>query len=600
MGSISKEYYSDNQQLTEGYILFQKYNFYLLILRWSVIFASAVIYFTTTSDTGTVIPPYIVLIILLAINLPLTFYIYNSTRRIRITVIILLDIMQGSLAVLFTGGYDSLFFVLYLLSFFEAGLFFDWQKATGWIVSIDSLQVAATTFHWTAMHAPVSTYALVSRFMRLLIVGLIVIVLGVLLRREEENKRKALLSAMDLKLLNKIFRQLEGAGFDKNKIFKILLSGIHQIKNVAYTFIIFRTNASGDLWKIKATDNHSLFPIGKILTHLIHYKDDTSIFRSHTFDGYKNPDFFKAGAEEVIGINLADSSEGEKGLLIIGKSSKSLHLADEDFFLKALALETQLVLHNTYAYQDKQKQIKKLDKFKEIQSTFFSAAGHEIKTPLTILKTLHATLGITIKNPTRNQLEILQTMESNINRLDNLTTDILETAKLETADLPLNKEEVQLVEIIQNRVNAMEPLAIKKSQEIQFEITQLSDTTDFPPVYGDKKRLSEIISNLLSNAIKFSPRESTILIRMIEKSDFAEIGIFDSGPLLSEHEQERIFNKYYTSSPDKALTGFGLGLYIVKKLIELHNGTIWVETEMNRKGFCFTLPYYSGETDEKV
>ncbi len=595
MKSTLENHHINNLQNTPGMRLFYKYGVHLLILRWSVIFASAVIYFTTTPHARVLVPPFIILIILISINLPVTLYIFSKKfyRKLNITLIFILDIIQGTLAVILTGGYSSLFFVLYLLSFFEAGLFFAWHLAAVWIVSIDLLQVAATTVHWTAVKVPVSTYDLVSRFIRLLVVGLIVIILGELLRREEENQRKAFQTAKDFKKLNFIMTELESASFTENRIFNILLSSILSLDNVLFAFIIYRIDALKDRWEIKATSNPELFPVGSTYYNLIHYKAETSLFRRSLHETEANHQFFKGGVSELIGLNLADYNEDNKGLLLIGKNDSPLPVSDETFFLKALALESQLILHNLYAFQDKQEQIKTLAAFKETQATFFSAAGHEIKTPLTILKTLQATLELTIPAPTENQQDILHTMKANIDRLDNLTTDILETAKLENSDLALHRKETDIIRIISNRIEALQPLADNKNQKILFKKGHVSENA--ATVYGDRKRLIEIISNLLSNAIKFSPVNTTLIVTLSRGEENAEICVYDKGPSISPKEQQNIFKKYYTSSPDKALTGFGLGLYITKKLVELHGGTIFIDTRTRWKGFCFTIPIFSKE-----
>ncbi len=595
MKNIIDKYHVNNLKSFPGIRLFYKYGVHLLILRWSVIFASAVIYFTTTPYARTLVPPFIILIILISINLPVTLYIFSKKfhRKFNITLIFILDIIQGSLAVILTGGYSSLFFVLYLLSFFEAGLFFNWRLASVWIVGIDLIQVAATTIHWTAAKVPVSTYDLVSRFIRLLIVGLIIIIQGELLRREEENQQKALQSAEDLKKLNEIFTKLESTSFNERRIFQVLLSSILPLENVLYAFVIYRIDIHKDKWEIRATSNPELFPVGSVYYNLINYKAETSILRKGVHETDANHHFFKSGARELIGLNLADYNEYNKGILMIGKNDSPLPVSDETFFLKALALEAQLILHNYYAFQDKQEQIKKLAEFKETQATFFSAAGHEIKTPLTILKTLQSTLELTIPAPTENQKDILTTMKANIERLDNLTTDILETAKLENSDLTLHRKETDIIKIVRSRIEAIQPLAESKNQKILFKISH--GGKNIATVCGDRKRLIEIISNLLSNAIKFSPANTNLIITYSTEEDNVIICVYDKGASLSLKEQKNIFKKYYTSSPDKALTGFGLGLYITEKLVELHNGRICVDTHTRWKGFCFTIPVFSKE-----
>lgn len=200
---------------------------------------------------------------------------------------------------------------------------------------------------------------------------------------------------------------------------------------------------------------------------------------------------------------------------------------------------------------------------------------------------------LTIPVPTENQKDILTTMKANIERLDNLTTDILETAKLENSDLTLHRKETDIIKIVRSRIEAIQPLAESKNQKILFKISHRGK--NISTVCGDRKRLIEIISNLLSNAIKFSPANTNLIITYSTEEDIVIICVYDKGASLSPKEQKNIFKKYYTSSPDKALTGFGLGLYITEKLVELHNGRICVDTHTRWKGFCFTIPVFSKE-----
>jgi len=575
--------------------LLQDIDLYLLIVRWSAIFASAIIYIISKPGNKILVPPFIILLILISINLPISIFIWRKLpyKSGHIIWILILDIIQGSISVFLTGGYDSLFFVMYLLAIAEAGICLNWNLAAGWIISIDGVQILSTTLHWAATGNTVSSYALVGRFLRLIIVGLIVIMLGELLRREEINRNKAIISAANLKTLNTIFTEFESTDFNNSQIFEILLKSLECIENVGYSFVIFRNNILKDTWEIHATSKPQLYPIGFKFYNLINYKYESFIFRKTRDDININKTFFNPNIVEVIGINLSDYNEKNKGLLIIGKNSLTELIDDEDFFLKALALEAQLVLHNTYIFQEKQNQIKQLAEFKEMQTTFFSAAGHEIKTPLTILKTLLSTLRITIKEPTEVQNEIFNTLESNVARLDNLTTDILETAKLETSELVLNIKDIDLLKIINKQIEAMLPIAERKNQKITVKLPENFQNSNKLIITGDSKRISQIISNLLSNALKFSKPDSSIDIEISLIKNFIQICIFDNAPVLTEEEEKKIFDKYYTSSNDKALSGFGLGLFIVKKLVDLHNGKIWVQKRSGGKGFCFNLPLKS-------
>jgi len=572
--------------------IIQNLDYYLLIVRWSVIFASAIIYFLAKPERKMLLPPLVVLLVLIGFNLPVTAYIwrYKPFKKKHFMWILILDIIQGSFAVAVTGGYDSMFFVIYLLSISEAGVCFNWQVATAWIVSIDGIQVATTTLHRVAMGSNVSTYALVSRFVRLLIVGLILIMLGEILRREEKTRRNAMLSSAHLKILNDIFGKLGGASFDKERIFDIILSSVELVGNVEYSLVLFKEDDKKDVWEIEATSRPDMYIKGYKISNLRCDNSNDFLFRRHVYDTDIDPFFFRGNTDEAIVIRLAAYDEKNKELLIIGRKKGASVIEDEKFFLKTLALEARLALHNTFLFIEKQKQIKRLDKFKEIQTTFFSAAGHELKTPLTVLKTLLATLELTIKEPSGDQKEIFSTLKGNVNRLDNLISDILDTARLESVDIKLNKKPVDMAKVIERIIAAMQPLASGRKQDIIFKKRSLGSSRIL--IYGDVKRVSEIVSNLLSNALKFSPPESSVNITIWKKADYAAVCIYDEGPIIPEPQQKKIFDKYYTASGNKALTGFGLGLYIVKQLVILHGGEIWISERQGKKGFCFTIPLY--------
>jgi len=301
------------------------------------------------------VPPLVVLLILVGFNIPVTAYIwrYKPFKKKHFMWLLILDILQGSFAVAATGGYDSLFFVIYLLSISEAGVCFNWQTASAWIVSIDGIQVVTTTLHRVAMGSNVSTYAIVSRFIRLLIVGLIVIMLGEILRREEKTRYHALLLSVHLKILNDIFSKFGGARFDKERIFDIILSGVELVGDVEYSIVLFQEENGKGVWEIEAISRPDMYAKGYKINNLRCDNSNTFLFRKHIYDTDINPLFFMRNVNEVIVIRLADYNDMNKGLLIIGKKRGANTIEDEEFFLKTLALEARIVLHNTFLFIEK-------------------------------------------------------------------------------------------------------------------------------------------------------------------------------------------------------------------------------------------------------
>ena len=119
---------------------------------------------------------------------------------------------------------------------------------------------------------------------------------------------------------------------------------------------------------------------------------------------------------------------------------------------------------------------------------------------------------------------------------------------------------------------------------------------------GDKDRLEQVLYNLLSNANKFSPTGSTVILRAGVVDGKVEVEVIDSAPAITEEEKTKIFSPYYRGddAKERMLPGIGLGLTICKKLVELHNGDMWVHSNAGGKGniFAFSLPTLPQVTDK--
>ncbi|MFB0557168.1 MAG: sensor histidine kinase, partial [Dehalococcoidia bacterium] len=142
---------------------------------------------------------------------------------------------------------------------------------------------------------------------------------------------------------------------------------------------------------------------------------------------------------------------------------------------------------------------------------------------------------------------------------------------------------------ITEMASQLEVLFEKKKQTLTLEISD-----SLTEVNADRAKLEQVVFNLLSNANKFSPSGSTITLRVTEVDRTIIVGVEDSAPAVTREEKEKIFDPYYRSADDgkrKRLPGIGLGLAISKRLIELHNGRIWVESQPGKGNtFAFSLP----------
>jgi signal transduction histidine kinase len=214
-----------------------------------------------------------------------------------------------------------------------------------------------------------------------------------------------------------------------------------------------------------------------------------------------------------------------------------------------------------------------------MQREFINIASHEMKTPTQAIMGFSEMLE---QHPDR-RVEMTEAIKRNAKRLHKLTNDILDVSRIESQNLRLNKEKVNINEKISNVVNDIKNQIRNPDKQIVF--LNLKE-----PLYveADKIRLYQVIANLLSNAIKFT-KEGTISIKA-QLKDNNEIAIIvkDPGAGIDNDVMPRLFTKFATRSD----VGTGLGLYISKNIIEAHGGRMWAANNPDGKGatFGFSLP----------
>jgi hypothetical protein len=168
-----------------------------------------------------------------------------------------------------------------------------------------------------------------------------------------------------------------------------------------------------------------------------------------------------------------------------------------------------------------------------------------------------------------------------------IINDILDISKIEAGKMELEPEQFELEEIISELKNTLEPLVKKKQLILDV------DTNQEYPVYADKLKIKQVLYNLFSNAIKFTPEKGKIAIDIDYGDEDITISVSDSGIGIPPEEQDKIFESFrqLDSNSNRQYQGTGLGLALVKKIIEMHGGQIWVESEAGKGStFKFTLP----------
>jgi signal transduction histidine kinase len=224
--------------------------------------------------------------------------------------------------------------------------------------------------------------------------------------------------------------------------------------------------------------------------------------------------------------------------------------------------------------------VEELKRTDSMQREFINIASHEMKTPTQAIMGFSEMLE---QYPDKRE-EMTEAIKRNAKRLHKLTNDILDVSRIESQNLRLNKEKVNINEKISNVVNDIKN-QIRNPDKLQIVFLKPKEPRY---VEADKIRLYQVISNLLSNAIKFT-KEGTISIKAKLK-DNNEIAIIvkDPGAGIDNDVMPRLFTKFATRSD----VGTGLGLYISKNIIEAHGGRIWAANNPDGKGatFGFSLP----------
>jgi len=248
---------------------------------------------------------------------------------------------------------------------------------------------------------------------------------------------------------------------------------------------------------------------------------------------------------------------------------------------------------------EKKQAEQELVKLNNLKSEFLRRTSHELKTPLVSIKGFSDLL-LTVHKENLDDyiLATIHEIKLGCERLENLIQDILKTSELETKSIKLKKKREDLSFLIKLCVRELQGLIRLRNHTVNLKIHDRL-TTSFEP-----EQIHLVISNLLNNALKYSPPNGEVEITTVLKENFIIISIKDTGIGITEGEKARLFTQFgkierYGQGLDIISDGSGLGLYISKKIIELHDGKIWVESEGRNQGstFYFSLPLITEETE---
>ena len=233
------------------------------------------------------------------------------------------------------------------------------------------------------------------------------------------------------------------------------------------------------------------------------------------------------------------------------------------------------------------KMIKELQSIEYLRKDFVTNVSHEFKTPIASIQGF-AKLLQKGNLSTQEKQEYTSIIVEETTRLSNLSSNILKMSKLENQEIVEKKTEFSLDEQIRKSILLLEHEWSKKNIELDIEL----DKVDY---LGDEELLEQVWLNLLGNAIKFSPPDSRIAISLVQTPSATQVKITDYGPGMSEETRTRIFEKFFQGDKTHSHEGSGLGLSLVKRILDLYGGKIHVQSNIH-DGSTFTVELPSHQT----
>jgi len=227
-------------------------------------------------------------------------------------------------------------------------------------------------------------------------------------------------------------------------------------------------------------------------------------------------------------------------------------------------------------------------RLEQMRRQFITDASHEIRTPLTSIGGFAAAIADGTAATPEERIHSATLIVREVERLTRLVNDLLDLSKVESGAVKLNLEAVDISELIHAAVESFDRQAQKYNSHIQLDLGG-----DLPPVSADPDRVYQVVVNLLSNALRFNRPGGEIVISARPENESVRVSVRDSGPGVSPEQIPRIWERFHRADSSRARLdgGIGLGLAIVRSIVEAHRGKVSVESELGAGAtFSFTLP----------
>lgn len=275
------------------------------------------------------------------------------------------------------------------------------------------------------------------------------------------------------------------------------------------------------------------------------------------------------------------------GVLKFGMAESGRRYSTQDLALaEEIARRAAIAIDNARLYE----QAKRATVARE---NLLAIVSHDLRNPLGVMLMNLAVLlkarGGEERRKARKQLDAIQRSAIHMIRM---VEDLLATASIEAGQLSVEQRRLHASPLISEAIDALQPLAARKSLHLVNELS-----VELPAVHADAARLQQVFANLLGNAIKFTPDGGAITVRAWPSGEQVTFSVSDTGPGIAEDELPHLFDRFWQATRTARL-GTGLGLFIVKGIVQAHGGRVWVESKVGEgTTFFFTLPVVPPHAD---
>ena len=264
----------------------------------------------------------------------------------------------------------------------------------------------------------------------------------------------------------------------------------------------------------------------------------------------------------------------------------TIKIDDTETFLTArtatIALsETEMAM--AYVFRDITREVEN----QRMRADFHSMIAHDLRSPMSVIQGYVSLMATGKTGPINDtQMEFMESVNRKISEMTSLLNDFLDMSKMDAGFVNLKCQDHCLGQLIEEVVEDLGPLANSRNLKVSVNLPP-----DDLQVHSDPLRLTQILRNLLSNAIKYNVDDGFIRITIIEKDNWARISIADGGIGMPSEELEVLFEPYTRGNSQRKIKGVGLGIVIVKKLVEAHGGIVTVSSQQSKgTTFTFTIP----------